>query len=71
MLCVCAADNTKGLLYAPKTLQSLAIKPVAVGFDTPLSEASLSLLSESHPRGGGTSTAGEQLKNPCGCAKQK
>lgn len=56
-----------------KVLQSLAIKPVGVCFATvvPFSVTSLSLLSESHPEGGGTSMAGEQLKNPCGCTNKQ
>lgn len=53
-----------------KFFQSLAIKPVGVCFATLFSVTSLSLLSKSHPRGGGTSTAGEQLKNPCGCTNK-
>lgn len=47
--------------------QILASNPSRIGFGTVLSLTSLSLASNSHALGG-TSTAGEQLKNPCGCS---
>ena len=46
--------------------QSLASSPSRTGFATPFSFTSLSFASNSQALGG-TSTAGEELKNPCGC----
>lgn len=46
--------------------QSLAISPFEIDLASPLSLGSPSFTSNSHALGG-TSTAGEQLKNPCGC----
>lgn len=45
--------------------QSFESKPGLGAATTSLT--SLSLVSNSHAGFGGTSTAGEQLKNPCGC----
>lgn len=47
-------------------VQSLESIPSLKGFATPPSLPSMSLESNSQALGG-TSTAGEQLKNPCGC----
>lgn len=49
-----------------EAIQSFASITVWRGLATPLSLTSVSLVSNSHALGG-TSTAGEQLKNPCGC----
>lgn len=46
--------------------QSLAISPLVIDLVSALSLVSPSFTSNSHALGG-TSTAGEQLKNPCGC----
>lgn len=49
------------------SLQSFASIPFWIGLTTPASLTSVSLVSNSHAFGG-TSTAGEQLKNPWGCS---
>lgn len=59
ILCFNTATITVSFIYL--FIQSLASRLFGINFATVVSLASIS------PALGGTSTAGEQLKNPCGC----